>query len=437
MDTSGSRRDAVAAFEAAVDAVRPGRLLPQVIRVRNGRPAVGNEPFPPAPGRRVVASLGKAGPGLAAAWLRLLPGWADALFVLTPHGVPVPPEVERAATVRRGAHPIPDTAGEAAARELLDLVGGLGQGDLLVVLLSGGTSALLAAPEPPLTLEAVVATTRALLRAGAPIGALNTVRRQLLRAGGGGLARTAFPAFVVTLVLSDVPGDPLPDIASGPTVPSPTTATDALAVLARHGVLDRVPPSVPELLKRLAGVEKDRDRRWTARSRTVIIGNNQTAVRAAEVELGRRGWDVWRLKTPLLGEASIRGRQLGALARAVAPSRPFAAVFGGETTVTVRGDGRGGRNQELALAAALELEGGPPRLLLAAGTDGIDGLSDAAGAVVDPGTAERVRRAGMEPRIALQRNDSGTALAAAGDALVTGPTGTNVCDVTVLLAPEP
>ena len=139
----------------------------------------------------------------------------------------------------------------------------------------------------------------------------------------------------------------------------------------------------------------------------------------------------------LTGEASVRGRQLGALARALEPHRPFALVLGGETTVTVRGDGRGGRNQELALAAALVLDGGPPRVLLAAGTDGIDGLSEAAGAVVDPGTADRIRRAGIDPARALARNDSATALAASRDAIVTGATGTNVCDVTLLLCPEP
>lgn len=216
------REDALGAFFAAVDAVRPGRLVPEAVSLEAGRVLLRGEPLPEARGRRVVTALGKAAPGLALAWMHAAPGWASQLFVLTPHGVPVPREVEETATVRRGAHPFPDASGEAAARELLALADGLSRDDLLVVLLSGGASALLAAPEPPLTLEEVAATTRALLVAGAPIRAVNTVRRQILRAGGGGLARMASPAPVVTLVLSDVLGDPLADIASGPTVPSPT-----------------------------------------------------------------------------------------------------------------------------------------------------------------------------------------------------------------------
>ncbi len=429
------RDDALGAFLAAVEAVRPGSLVSQAVKLEAGRILLRGQPLPEAPGRRLVAALGKAAPGLALAWMQAAPGWASMLFVLTPHGVPVPHELREAATVRRGAHPFPDAAGEAAARELLSLAEGLGRADLLVVLLSGGASALLAAPEPPLTLEDVAATTRALLRAGAPIRAVNTVRRQILRAGGGGLARAASPAPVVTLVLSDVLGDPLPDIASGPTVPSPTGASDALAVLDRFGVRDSVPRAVVELLSRQSGVEAPL--RPTPGSRTVILANNRTAVAAAAAELGRLGYGSLTPELPLTGEARVRGTHLGALARCLRPRGPFALVLGGETTVTVRGSGRGGRNQELALAAALQLEGGPPRVLLAAGTDGIDGLSEAAGALVDPGTTDRLRAAGFDPRAALAANDSGSALAAAGDALVTGPTGTNVCDVTLLLSPEP
>ncbi len=428
------RRDAVATFEAAVEAVRPERLIAGAVRAGGGRMTVLGEPLPEVRGRRVLVALGKAAPGLAGAWLEALPGWADTAFVLAPHGVPVPPGLEARATVRRGAHPYPDAAGEEAARELLELARGLGAGDLLVVLLSGGASALLAAPEAGLALEEVVAATRALLEAGAPIGAVNTVRRELLAAGGGGLAAAAHPARVETLVLSDVLGDPLPDIASGPTVPSPTGPAEALVVLERFGVRERVPPAVVRHLERRAAAPPAGPPRWAARSRARVLANNRTAMEAAAAEARRRGYAVWRARRPLVGEAAPRGRQLAALLLAAEPPGPFAGVLGGETTVTVRGGGRGGRNQELALAAALELEGGPPRVLLAAGTDGVDGLTDAAGAVVDPGTAGRVRAAGIDPRAALAANDSGTALAAAGDALVTGPTGTNVCDLALLLA---
>jgi len=380
-----------------------------------------------------VAALGKAAPGLAAAWLDRLPGWTTELFVLTPHLVPIPAEVERVAAVRRGAHPLPDVAGEASARELLELAHSLGADDLLVVLLSGGASALLAAPKAGLSLEDVRATTRVLLRVGAPITAVNTVRRQLLAAAGGGLARTAWPASVMTLIVSDVLGDPVPDIASGPTVSSPTGPADALGVLERFGIAEAVPGSVADFLgRRLAASPRD-EARIAAGARTEIIGNNRTAVDAAAVLLRRRGYRTVTLERSLAGEAAARGRQLGGLARGLGRSEATAVVVGGETTVTVRGHGRGGRNQELALAAAIELEGAAPCALLAGATDGVDGLSDHAGAVVDPTTVARLRARGIDAAAALADNDSGSAFGGVGDALITGPTGTNVCDITVLL----
>ena len=432
------REAALGAFRAALDAVDPGRLLGAAVgRTGDGRITVAGLEVPRARGRVVVAAVGKAAGPLAAGWLRHVPVPPETLFVLAPHGAPVPGEAGRSAIVRRGSHPEPDAAGEAATLELLELAAGLGPGDLLVVLLSGGASALLAAPEPPATLEDVRAVTRALLRAGAPIGALNAVRRWLLRAAGGGLARTAAPARVLGLVLSDVPGDPLPDIGSGPTVPSPTPPSAALAVLERYGVLGEVPERAVRVLRRLEAERAAAADREAAVARTALLGGNRTAVAAAADWLRGAGYGVWTPQRPLTGEASVRGRQLGALAGAFAPREPFAAVFGGETTVTVRGNGSGGRNHELALAAAIELADGPPRVVLAAGTDGVDGTSGAAGALADPGTAARLRAAGIDPREALLRNDSGPAMAAAGDAVVTGPTGTNVADLTLLLAAEP
>lgn len=430
------RADAEAAFAAAIDRVRATNLIPHAVGLEDGRLKVAGVEVGEPPGRRVVAALGKAAPGLAAAWLDLLPGWADVVFVLTPHPVPVPDTVRAMATVRHGAHPYPDAAGEAAARELLALAGSLGEGDLLLVLLSGGASALLAAPEHGLTLDEVVVTTRALLSAGAPITAVNAVRRQILAAGGGGLARAAFPARVFTAVLSDVLGDPLPDIASGPTVPSPTTAGDALNVLERFGVVASVPAPVVRFLRARAGEPGPEGQDWVPGSRVVLLANNGTAVDAARDALAGAGYQVLTPARPLAGEASARGRQLGALAAALAATRPTALVLGGETTVTVRGPGRGGRNQELALAAALQLARRRPAVLLAGGTDGIDGHSDNAGALIDPGTVDRITGAAVDPLAALAANDSATALAAAGDILVTGPTGTNVCDVTIVLVDE-
>ena len=425
------RGDAVAAFRAGVAAVQPERLLPGLIRRDGDAVLVRGRALPAALGRRVVMALGKAGPALADAWLELLPEWADELVVLAPHGTPVFERVGAGGSVLFGAHPIPDAEGEAATRELLGIARDLGEDDLLVVLLSGGASALLAAPRRGLALEDVRATTLLLLEAGAPIQALNTVRRQLLAAAGGGLAATAAPATVVTLVLSDVLGDSLPDIASGPTVPSPTGPEEALAVLEQFGVRVHTPAAVTSCLRRQACEPTTTP---PGSGRVEILGNNRTAVDAAAAALDSRGYQVILHDGHLTGEARERGRQLGALACSISSPRPVAFVVGGETTVTVRGPGRGGRSQELALAAALRLAGGPPRVLLAAGTDGVDGTSKAAGAMVDPRSAQRMTAAAIDAPAALTDNDSAPALAAAGDTIVTGPTGSNVCDLILLLA---
>jgi glycerate-2-kinase len=425
------RTDAIAAFEAAVAAVQPANLVPTAVQIVDGEVRIWNRPIPRVTGRRMVAAIGKAAPGLADAWLTLLPGWADDVFVLTTHGQPVSQRVADTATVLHGGHPYPDADGEHAAGHLLELVRRLGDDDLLVVLLSGGGSALLAAPEDGLTLDDVRATTKALLSAGATINQVNAVRRQLLAAAGGGLARTAYPAQVVTLVLSDVLGDPLPDIASGPTVPSPTTPADALGVLGGHGIVAEVPPAVVEFLR--SRVETPADDGWADRSRIQVLANNRSAVTAAAELLRTR--DYHSLVHPgfLEGEAAARGAALAAVASAFWAPQPVAFVVGGETTVTVRGQGVGGRNHELALAAALAAGDATGWVVLSAGTDGIDGMTDAAGAVVDPTTVARLTASGIEAHAALADNDTGTALATVGDAIRTGPTGTNVCDVTIVL----
>jgi hydroxypyruvate reductase len=426
------RQDAVAAFEAAVAAAKPARLIPRTVRIDAGRVTVHGEPLPEVRGRRVVAALGKAAPGLADAWLQVLPGWADELLVLTPHGVPVSDRVASSCEVLHGAHPYPDAAAEAAARRILEVAAGLGEDDLLLVLLSGGASALLAAPEPGLSLDDIRTTTELLLRSGASIQQVNMVRRQLLAAAGGGLGRTAAPARVVTLVLSDVVGDPLPDIASGPTVQSPTTAADALGVLGGLGLVGDVPPPVIEHLR--SRVEASVDDSWASRCRTEILANNRTAVDAAASLLAERGYETIIHPGFLEGEARHRGETLARFAEAFRSPAPVAFVAGGETTVTVRGSGIGGRNHELALAAALELSGRRRCVMLAAGTDGVDGLTAGAGAVVDPTTQGRLKAAGVDAAAALDDNDSGPALSASGDSIRTGPTGTNVCDVLVVLS---
>lgn len=422
------RHEARRAFDAAVAAVQPSRLLAGTGGGCGAAVHVAGLEVPRPHGRRVVAAIGKAAPGLAEAWRSRAPGWATETFVLAPHDVPVPAALAGWAAVRRGAHPTPDRAGAAAARELLDLAAGLGPEDALVVLLSGGSSALLAAPVAGVTLEHLAAITSGLLRSGAPIGELNAVRRALLAAAGGGLARAARPASVVTLLLSDVVDGTLADVGSGPTLPSPTGASEALAVCERRGV--ELPDEVREALRRAAPAPAG----GSPVGRLALLANNRTAVDAAAAELERRGFRVVTAGRALTGEAAERGRQLGALAAALHDRSPAAVVLGGETTVTVRGPGRGGRCQELALAAALALAGRSGRVVLAAATDGVDGATRAAGAVVDGGTVARIVAAGVRPERALEANDSGPALAASGDQMVTGATGTNVADLVAVLA---
>lgn len=426
------RHDARAAFDAGVAAVQPHNLIPAQVETSGDVVRVGGEALPVVNGRRVVFSIGKAAPGLASAWLEAAPGWSREIHVLTPHDVPVPSSVQEMATIYRGAHPYPDEAGESSTRRLLEIAEGLGREDCLVVLLSGGGSALLAAPEEGLDLDDIRATTKALLKSGAAITEINTVRRQLLKAAGGGLARTAHPAVVRTLVLSDVLGDPLPDIASGPTVPSSSTADDAFGIIDRCSLRDRVPEAVVSFLQEATHAPLD-DGAWAGTTSTRVIGNNRTAVEAAASALSARGWNAMVEPEFLEGEASDRGDEIAARAILVESPLPSAVVYGGETTVTVRGNGRGGRNQELALTAALKINQKENCVLLAGGTDGIDGLSDNAGAVVDTTTVARLEDSGIDPRAALADNDCSRALETIGDAIRTGPTGTNVCDVTLVL----
>jgi glycerate-2-kinase len=430
------RRAARTAFDAAVAAVQPRALLESAIRQPAGRLLVGDTEIPTRGRRRLLVALGKAAPAMTAAWLELAPWWPTEVLVLTPHGVPVPPSVRRTATVLHGRHPVPDRAGAAAIRDLLERTSALGSDDHLLVLLSGGASALLAAPRPGLGLDAVIGITRDLIAGGAAIGELNTVRRAILEAAGGGLARAALPAATTTLVISDVLGNPLHDIASGPTVASPTGAAEAAAVLERR--LD-ASPARDRVLGALAGAEPVDPAAGGAldhpdRRHVVVLADNSTARRAAARHLGGLTPDVVEVDRPLVGDARQQGIRLGALAASARPDGPTAVVLGGETTVTVTGPGRGGRCQELALAAALRLVAtSGPCVVLAAGTDGIDGASDNAGAVVDPGTLGRLAARGIDPVAALAANDSATALTTIGDALVTGPTGTNVCDLIILL----
>jgi hydroxypyruvate reductase len=447
-DPGSLREDALACFRAAVAAVEPEGL---VRRFLEGRPELVE-----AAGEVRVAGIGKAAAAMARGARAALGGRPVGGVLIVPEGSEG--EAPRALTgwsAFGGGHPVPNEAGVRGAREVLALAERLGPDDLLLCLVSGGGSALMTLPPDGVSLEDLRATTGALLRAGATIGELNCVRKHLDRLKGGRLARAAAPARVVALVLSDVVGDPLDVIASGPISPDLTTFADAVAVLERRGIWlaegpAGVPAAVREHLERGRRGEADEspgpgDPAFEAAA-AHVVGNNRLAAEAALAEARRRGYAPLLLSTVITGEAREVGRVLAALGaevlRSGSPlSPPACLVAAGETTVTVTGAGRGGRNQEVALGAALaldELLGGDPEaagrvLVASAGTDGIDGPTDAAGAIATGDTLARAREQGLDARCTLADNDAYPFFLALGDLITTGPTGTNVMDVMLVL----
>jgi hydroxypyruvate reductase len=384
--------------------------------------------------RVLVLGAGKAGASMARGVEAILGLHVSDGFVVVKDGYRLPAaRVE----IAEAGHPVPDGRGLAASARLLALAESSTADDLVLFLVSGGGSALTPAPALPITLEDKQGVTRLLLAAGATINELNAVRKHLSRFKGGLLARAAWPATVLTLALSDVIGDPLDVIASGPTAPDSTTYAEALDVLERRGVADRASTSILDRLRAGARGElpetPKRGDRVFERVTNLVIGNNALVVDAAAAEAERLGYRPHVLTRALQGEARDVAREL--LGRARAMPGPACLIAGGETTVTVRGSGRGGRCQEFALAAALQLAAGEDLVVLAAGTDGTDGPTDAAGGIVDAGTVARGRRAGLEAARTLVDNDAHAFLTAVGDSVVTGPTNTNLLDLYLVLRP--
>jgi len=427
---SDRERDAAhAIWRAALAAGDVAPLVTRLLKPEGEQILIGDYPCPP---HVRVFGCGKASGAMAVAAEGVLGDRIVDGLVVVKDGNTAP--TQRIRLVEAG-HPVPDARGEAAALKILERVGASGRDELVLFLVSGGGSALTPAPAPPVTLAEKQETTRLLLDAGATINELNAVRKHLSLLKGGQLARAAAPAMVVSLLLSDVVGDPLDVIASGPTAPDRSTFAEALAVLDRKGIAARVPAAVRQRLRagaegRIKDTPKPGDRLFE-RVRNIVIGNNALVVDAAAAEARRLGYRAELLTRSLQGEARDVARDLVARARALPPRTCL--IAGGETTVTVRGRGRGGRCQEFAVAAALELRPGEPLTILAAGTDGTDGPTDAAGGVADEATITRGERAGRSARAALDDNDAYTFLAAAGDLLRSGPTNTNLLDVYLLL----
>ncbi len=388
--------------------------------------------------RVVVLGAGKATASMAQAVEQRLGSRLQGGFVVVKHGHVVP---TRQIVVAEAGHPVPDRYGRRAADRLCDMAAELGRRDLLIVLLSGGASSLLPAPVPGITLADKQRTTQELLRCGASIREINTVRKHLSRIKGGRLAEMT-KATIATLILSDVLGDDLSAIASGPTVPDPTTYLEAVAILKRYRIWRAVPQRVRRHLDRgCQGLVSETPKPGFSLFRRVhhhIVGNNEAAVRAVARAAREAGLRTLVHRSALTGEARDEGQRFGVLARNIVRSgkpleRPCCVVAGGETTVTVTGRGTGGRAQEFAAAAALEIAGLAKAWVVAIGTDGTDGPTDAAGAVVDGSTLARAQRLSVDLKGALQRHNTYPALKRLDQLIMTGPTGTNVNDLYLLL----
>jgi len=409
-----------AMFDAAVAAADPRRVIEKFL--------------PPRPkGRTIVIGAGKGSARMAVAFEDAWEGSLEGL-VVTRYGYGAP---TRRIQVIEAAHPVPDANGLEAGRRLLKAVSGLSGDDLVVALISGGGSALLPAPPDGLTLADEIAVNEALLASGAPISAMNTVRKHLSLVKGGRLAAAAFPAKVVTLVVSDIPGDDPALVSSGPTVPSASTRKQALDLIAGYDI--RLPEAA---MRHLASPQADApladDPRF-ARNEVHVIASAAVSLEAAAAEARGRGLEAVILSDAIEGEAREVGSVHAAIAREVALrdrpfSKPVVMLSGGETTVTIRGKGgKGGRNSEFLLSLAIGIDGQAGIHAFAADTDGIDGSEKNAGAFADHTSAARIRAAGLDPRALLAGHDAWSAFNAVGDLFAPGPTGTNVNDLRAIL----
>jgi hydroxypyruvate reductase len=406
-------------FDAAIASAQPAVCIPPHL--------------PESPrGRLIVVGAGKA----SAAMARVVEDhWQGPLsgLVVTRYGYAVPcKQIE----IIEAAHPVPDAAGMRAAQRILELVGNLHQDDLVLCLISGGGSALMPLPAAGLTLDMKQHVSRALLASGATISEMNCVRRHLSAIKGGRLGAACFPAQVLTLLISDVPGDRPVDIASGPTVADPTTCADALGIVHRYGI--KPPREVLELLQSGRGesVKPGDPRLRHAKVRT--IATPQMALEAAAAVARAAGMAAHIMGDAIEGEARDVGKVFAGMALQVAArnqpvSAPCVLLSGGETTVTVRGSGRGGRNVEFLLSLAIALEGNARTHALAGDTDGVDGQEEIAGAYMSPDSLARARALGLSPKDMLDDNDAHRFFTALGDSVITGPTLTNVNDFRAIL----
>lgn len=440
MTAEDRRNSAYQILNAALKAADPTESVKRYLRVKGNFIDIGGNHFNlESLSKVIVVGAGKASVQMARTVEDLLAERISSGAINTKYGHSE--QLERI-HVQECGHPVPDQNGVEGTEKILQLVSGSDENTLVLCLISGGGSALTPAPVGGLTLSEKQEVTRQLLRCGATINELNTVRKHLSKIKGGRLVYSAFPAKVVSLILSDVIGDPLDVIASGPTVPDTTTFGDCLGILRQYELMDQLPLSVVNHLK--AGAEgkipetpKPGDPIFN-NCHNIVVGNNRIALEAAKAKAEELGYRTLIMSTQLEGEA----REVGIVIAAVGKeadlsgnpiSPPACLIWGGETTVTVRGKGTGGRNQEMALAFAIASAGKQGITMLSAGTDGTDGPTDAAGAIVDGNTVSRALSLGLSPNEYLRHNDSYNFFKSLGDLVITGPTGTNVMDIQIVI----
>ena len=438
------RADALKIFRQALKAVDPEKILSEHLSIRKNVLRIEKKTYPLDQFERIfVAGTGKASAPMAANLERILGtrisrGWVNVKYG---HGRKL-----KRIHIHEAGHPLPDPKGLEGSQEIARLLSNLSEKDLVLFLISGGGSALLPMPVPGITLEEKQKVTQLLLRCGATIQEINTLRKHLSLLKGGGLAKLAYPATLISLVLSDVIGDPLDAIASGPTVPDPTTFLDCARILEKFNLWEEIPPAVAQHIRE--GVKGNREETLKAghaafaRVQNCIVGNNLLAMRAAQKKARELGYRTLTLSSLIEGETREVAKVHAAIAKEAIRSHhplppPACILSGGETTVTLKGQGKGGRNQEFSLAAALEIDGWDHLVILSAGTDGTDGPTDAAGAFADGGTIKRGKELSLDARAFLNENDSYSFFERLDDLLITGPTGTNVMDLRIMLIQPP
>ena len=434
------RQHAMEIFQAALKAVDPVEAILRHVQLENEILQIAEHKFELKDFDRIlVAGTGKAGAPMAKALEDLLGDRISDGVIVVKEGHSLPLQHVR---IHEAGHPVPDSRGIRGAEEVLTLVSAARERDLVICVISGGGSALLVAPAEGVTLEDKQEVTRLLLACGADIHEINTVRKHLSRAKGGGLARLAYPATVVSLILSDVIGDDLNVIASGPAVPDTSTFADARGVFQKYDNWNQVPASVQQRIQQgLAGDIEDTPKAGDAvfqRCYSELVGTNIQALVAAGRQAQQLGYRTIVLSSTVEGEAREVVKMFTAIAKEVRSSAnpisaPACILCGGETTVTIHGEGKGGRNQEFALAAAMAIAGMEKVVVLSGGTDGTDGPTDAAGAIADGETVARARAIDLDPLDFLRRNDAYHFFQPLDDLILTGPTRTNVSDVYMVL----